>query len=121
MSEIETCETTVIHEEVVNTVRQTVKSKQELQLLSQIFKVFGDETRLRIMDALLQSQLCVCDLANLLDMTQSAISHQLKVLRQANLVQADKQGKIVYYSLADDHVKRILEIGLEHLQERGDV
>ena len=85
--------------------------------LAEFFKVFADSTRMKILWALHESELCVCDIAVVLDMTKSAVSHQLKYLRDANLVKFRKEGKIVYYSLSDNHVKKIFEMALEHLEE----
>jgi len=85
--------------------------------LADLFKVFGDSTRIKILWALDEAEMCVCDIATLLNMTQSAISHQLRVLKQANLVKNRKEGKIVYYSLDDDHVKQIFDQGLIHINE----
>ncbi len=112
------CETTVIHEEVVELVRQTMPAEELLFNLAEFFKVFGDTTRIRILYALFQSEMCVCDIAHLLSMSQSAISHQLRVLKQAKLVQFRKEGRVVYYSLDDDHIKAIFEQGYQHIQER---
>lgn len=92
-------------------------SKELLYGLSEFYKIFGDQTRLRILDALLNKPLCVNEISELLDMTQSAISHQLKNLRTSNLVKTDKIGKNVYYSISDDHIKIILKYGLEHISE----
>ncbi len=92
-------------------------SKELLYGLSEFYKIFGDQTRLRILDALLNKPLCVNEISELLDMTQSAISHQLKNLRASNLVKADKIGKNVYYSISDEHIKIILKYGLEHISE----
>lgn len=111
------CEVTVIHEDVVEEVRQNMPDEEELFNLAEFFKVFGDTTRIRILSALSQAEMCVCDIAHLLDMTQSAISHQLRVLKQAKLVRFRKEGRVVYYSLDDDHVKAIFEQGYEHIQE----
>ena len=91
--------------------------KELLYGLSEFYKIFGDQTRLRILDALLNKPLCVNEISELLDMTQSAISHQLKNLRASNLVKADKIGKNVYYSISDEHIKIILKYGLEHISE----
>ncbi|MCX7843600.1 MAG: metalloregulator ArsR/SmtB family transcription factor [Clostridia bacterium] len=85
--------------------------------MAELFKVFGDTTRVRILYALFASEMCVCDIASLLGMTQSAISHQLRVLKQARLVKSRKEGKIVYYSLNDDHIKQIFDQGLSHITE----
>ncbi|MPM49907.1 Transcriptional repressor SmtB [bioreactor metagenome] len=111
------CDCDVIHADVVERVRKLMPTGEELYDLADFFKVFGDSTRTRIICALDQSELCVCDLAVLLDMTKSAISHQLASLRQANLVKSRRAGKVVYYSLADEHVQQIFEKGLEHLRE----
>jgi len=92
-------------------------AEDELYDLSDFFKVLGDSTRAKIMWALDESEMCVCDLAVLLQMTKSAISHQLRSLRQSNLVKYRKEGKVVYYSLSDEHIKEIFEKGLEHIRE----
>ena len=89
----------------------------EISRLASFFKVFGDETRLKILWAIDRHEMCVCDLAALLGVTKSAVSHQLKALRLANLVKFRREGQIVYYMLADDHVKAILDIGFDHLRE----
>ena len=85
--------------------------------LADLYKVFGDYSRIRIMYVLLQEEVCVQDLAEILDMTQSAVSHQLKILKQSKLVHARREGKSIYYSLADEHVSNILDMGREHLEE----
>lgn len=115
MSQNFSCDCDVIHEDVVNAVREKMQSKDDYLKLATLFKMFGDGTRVQILHALEQSEMCVCDLASLLGMTKSAISHQLKALRLTNLVKFRKEGQIVYYSLADDHVKEIMDKGLEHL------
>lgn len=114
------CDCEFIHEEVVNVVKKGLPNQEELQQLSYFFKLFGDHTRVRILGALDQHEMCVCDLAALLSMTKSAISHQLRALREANLVKNRREGKVVYYSLADDHVKTIVEVGLEHIREKQE-
>lgn len=111
------CDTTVIHEEIVAKVRTNMPEEEDLFNLAEFFKVFGDTTRIRILSALLQYEMCVCDIAHLLGMSQSAISHQLRVLKQAKLVKFWKEGRVVYYSLDDDHIKAIFEQGYEHIQE----
>lgn len=111
------CDCDVIHEDVVNRVRAAMPESRNFYDLSNLYKMFSDNTRVRILWALSCEDMCVCDLAVLLGMTKSAISHQLKSLRLANLVKYDKQGKIVYYSLADSHVKDIFEKGFEHIKE----
>lgn len=112
------CDCEVIHPDVVDRVKDRMPEEHELYDLADFFKVFGDSTRVKIMWALDESEMCVCDLAVLLNMTKSAISHQLRSLRQANLVKHRKEGKVVFYSLADDHVKDIFEKGLEHIREK---
>lgn len=111
------CDCDVIHEDIVNDIREKMQPKEEYLNLASLFKMFGDGTRIQILHALEQSEMCVCDLAVLLGVTKSAISHQLKALRLANLVKFRREAQIVYYSLADDHVKEILDKGLEHLNE----
>lgn len=113
----EVCDCEVIHVDVVNEVKQKMPEEHILYDLADFFKVFSDSTRVKIMWALDESEMCVCDLAVLLNMTKSAISHQLRSLRNANLVKFRKEGKIVYYSLADEHVQDIFEKGLEHICE----
>ena len=110
------CDCEVIHLEVVNQVSGMMPSDGEFFALSDLYKAFSDPTRVKILWALHCHEMCVCDLAALLDMTKSAISHQLKTLRMGNLVKFQKQGKVVYYSLADDHVKDIFEKGFEHIR-----
>lgn len=112
-----TCDCEVIHEDVVNEVRSRLQPKEEYQDLASLYKIFGDPTRVQILYALEQHEMCVCDLAVLLGLTKSAVSHQLKALRLANLVKFRREAQIVYYSLADDHVKLIIDMGFEHLRE----
>ena len=111
------CDCEVIHSDVVEAVKKEMPDETELYDLSDFFKILGDSTRAKIICALDQNELCVCDLAVLLGMTKSAISHQLSILRQNNLVKNRREGKVVYYSLADDHIKEIFEKGLEHIRE----
>lgn len=111
------CDCHVIHEDIVERVRATMPKGKDFYDLSNLYKMFSDHTRVRILWALSCEDMCVCDLAVLLDMTKSAISHQLKSLRLANLVKYEKQGKVIYYSLADSHVKDIFEKGFEHIHE----
>jgi ArsR family transcriptional regulator len=112
------CDCDVIHAEVVEKVRHYMPEEEVLYDLADFFKVFGDSTRIKILWALDREEMCVCDLAVLLNMTKSAISHQLKSLRQEKLVKYRRDGKNAFYSLQDEHVKNILEIGLEHIEER---
>lgn len=109
------CDCNIIHEETVAMVKSRQGSEEALFELADFFKVLGDSTRIRILNALTESELCVCDLANVLNMTQSSISHQLRILKQARLVQNRKDGKVVYYRLDDEHVASIVAIGHLHL------
>lgn len=109
------CDCNVIHEDVVNKVRDNMPDDDLLFDVSDFFKILGDSTRLRILCALDNEEMCVCDIANLLNMTKSSISHQLKVLKIDRLVKSKKTGKEVYYSLNDEHVKMVLEIAIEHI------
>jgi ArsR family transcriptional regulator len=112
------CDCGVIHGKLVERVRKTMPREEEFYDLADLYKMFSDTTRVRILWALSGApQMCVCDIAVLLDMTKSAISHQLRALRLANLVKYEKKGKSVYYSLADSHVKDIFEKGFEHIRE----
>jgi ArsR family transcriptional regulator len=111
------CDCEVIHEGVVKKVRKTMPKEEDFYDLADLYKMFADSTRVRILWALSREEMCVCDIAVLLGMTKSAISHQLRALRLANLVKYDKRGKEVYYSLADSHVKDIFEKGFEHIHE----
>ncbi len=114
------CEVDCIHEGVVLQVKQNMLPDETLHEIGDFFKVFGDSTRLKILFALGEQEMCVCDLTAALEMTQSAVSHQLRVLRQSRLVKYRKDGKIVYYSLDDDHVVSILRQGVSHIGHRGD-
>ena len=111
------CESEVIHEEAVAQVRRELSEPAEYARLAQLLKLFCDPTRAKLLHALELHELCVCDLAALLAVTKSAVSHQLKALRLANLVKSRREGQVVYYSLADDHVRAILEMGFEHIKE----
>lgn len=115
--DVETCEDTCIHADLLEKARAGLPDEDELYDLAELFKVFGDSTRIRILYVLFQSELCVCDLAEALQMTQSAISHQLKILKQAKLVMGRREGKSVFYSLADEHVRLIIDQGREHIEE----
>jgi len=111
------CEILCINERKVASARQAMKPDETLYKLAATFKVLGDPTRTKIISALLQEELCVCDLASLIGISQSAISHQLRVLRNMNLVKYRKDGRIAYYSLDDDHISSILTAGLKHVEE----
>lgn len=116
--DIERCNCTVIHEDIIDKVKDLMPAEENLYDLAELFKVFGDTTRIKILCALFESEMCVCDIAALLNMTQSAISHQLRALKQARLVKFRKEGKVVFYSLDDDHVQSIFSLGLSHVNEK---
>lgn len=111
------CEESRVHQDVVERVREQLPEDEVLYDLAELFKMFGDSTRVKILYALLESELCVCDIAKLMEVTQSAVSHQLRVLKGSKLVKFRREGKTVYYSLADEHVIRILSQGMEHIEE----
>ena len=111
------CEFIHVHDKVVKRVMDVMPEGEELQNLAEFFRIFGDSTRIRILYVLFEAEMCVCDIAALLGMTQSAISHQLKALKNARLVKSRREGKTVFYALADDHVKTIIDQGLEHILE----
>ncbi len=117
MNDIEICDLFEPHTDIIQRVRAGMPEEDELVALAELFKVFGDYTRIRILFALFEEEICVCDLAESLNMTQSAISHQLKVLRQAHLVKSRREGKSVIYYLADEHVRTIIGQGREHVEE----
>lgn len=117
ITEIECCEERCVHENIVQAVHEKMPEEEELYDLAELFKVFGDSTRIRILFVLFASEMCVCDLAETLNMKQSAISHQLKILKQAKLVNGRREGKLVFYSLADEHVRTIIDQGREHIEE----
>lgn len=117
MQEAPSCEFMHLHKDIVQKVNSAMPESETLYALSDLFKVFGDATRIKILYALFQSEMCVCDIANLLGMTTSAISHQLKALKQARLIKFRREGKAVFYSLADDHVRTIINNGLAHINE----
>lgn len=116
-SAIECCDTTEVHQDLLRIVRETLPEETELYDLAELFKVFGDSTRIRILFVLFEAEVCVCDLAEALNMTQSAISHQLRILKQNRLVKGRRVGKSVFYSLADEHVRSIIAQGCEHIRE----
>lgn len=115
--DMEKCETTIIHQDIVSKVEENLPQEEFLYDLAELFKIFGDSTRIRILYVLFESEMCVCDIAALLNMTQSAISHQLRVLKQARLVKYRREGKSIFYSLADGHIQTILDQGFEHITE----
>ena len=111
------CEENLVHQDAVDRVRGLLPRDETLYDLAELFKIFGDSTRVKILYALLESELCVCDIAKLMEVSQSAVSHQLRVLKGSKLVKFRREGKVVYYSLADEHVTRILSQGMEHILE----
>lgn len=113
----EICGCNMIHEDVVKCVRSKMLPQVQFEKLSMFFKAISDETRIKLLFSLSRSKMCVCDLAALLGMTVSAISHQLRVLKQAGLVRSEKQGKVVYYMLSDDHVNTVFNNAIEHIME----
>ncbi len=114
---VETCITKGIHRNTIRTVKRNMPDSVAVYELADLFKLFGDSTRLGILWALSESEMCVCDLCALLRMKQPAVSHQLKNLKQSRIVKARRDGKIVYYSLEDEHIRRLLNLGMEHTQE----
>ena len=115
--EIEQCDFIHVHDDIVNRVTKVMPDEDQLMDLAEFFKIFGDSTRIKILYVLSQAEMCVCDIATLLQMGQSAISHQLRVLKQMRLVKFRRDGRTVFYSLADGHIQTILAQGMEHIQE----
>ena len=113
----EVCDGFEVHEDLLKIVNETLPEETELYDLAELFKVFGDSTRIRILFVLFEAEVCVCDLAKALNMTQSAISHQLRILKQNKLVKSRREGKSIFYSLADEHVRTIISQGQEHIEE----
>lgn len=113
----ECCDTIEVHEDLIKIVNETMPDENELYDLAELFKVFGDSTRIRILFVLFEAEVCVCDLAQTLNMTQSAVSHQLRILKQNKLVKSRREGKSIFYSLADSHVRTIIDQGREHIEE----
>ena len=117
MEESEHCDYMHVHPETIELVNSQMPMENELYELADFFKVFADSTRIRILYVLKCSEMCVCDIAQILNMTQSAISHQLRVLKQMKLVKNRRDGKTIFYSLADEHITTILSQGIEHIEE----
>ena len=117
MNDVECCDFYQVHEDVVKAVTAKMPDEDELYDLAEIFKVFGDSTRIKILYVLFESEMCVCDIAQLLNMNQSAISHQLRILKQNKLVKSRREGKSIFYSLADEHVRTIIDQGRDHIEE----
>ena len=118
MKNVPVCQIDCIHEELVEEIKKEIPKDEILYDLSDFFKTLGDSTRMKIWFVLFKTERCVCEIAKLIGMTQSAVSHQLRVLKQARLIKFRKEGKIVYYSLDDEHVKQIFDQGLEHILEK---
>lgn len=116
-NKIEKCSANIIHEDIVDRVRKSIPEDEVLYDLAELFKVFGDSTRIKILCALFESEMCVCDIASLLNISQSGISHQLRVLKSNRLVKYRRDGKVIYYSLDDEHIKHIFDAGLTHITE----
>ena len=116
-SDVPNCEYLHIHEDAVKRVESSLPPAEQLFDLAELFKIFGDSTRIKILYALFEEEMCVCDIAQILNMTQSAISHQLRILKQARLVKFRKCGKTVFYSLADNHIQKIIGNGMDHINE----
>ena len=114
---IERCDFAHAHEDIVRTVMDRMPDEETLYDLAELFKVFGDSTRVKILCVLFEAEMCVCDIAELLSMSQSAISHQLRVLKQSKLVKNRREGQTIFYSLADEHVRAIFNQGMEHIME----
>lgn len=114
---VECCDDTCPHQDILSRVQRAIPDEDTLYDLTELFRIFGDSTRVRILYVLFESEMCVCDIAELLGMTQSAISHQLQVLKKSKLVKYRREGKTVFYSLADSHVRAILGQGMEHVTE----
>ncbi len=116
-AELECCDVPGVHEDLLRCVVEQMPPESDLYDLAELFKMFGDSTRIRILFVLFEADVCVCDLAAALNMTPSAISHQLKLLKNSRLVKSRREGKSVFYSLADDHVRTIVREGMEHIEE----
>ncbi|MCI8838773.1 MAG: helix-turn-helix transcriptional regulator [Oscillospiraceae bacterium] len=116
-NEIERCGCLFVHEDAVSEVLGEMPDDETLYDLAELFKVFGDSTRIKILYALFEAELCVCDISKLLGLTQSAVSHQLRVLKNSRLVKFRREGKTVFYALADGHVRRIIAQGMDHIKE----
>ena len=113
-----TCDCNIIHEDIVKQTLEKMPDENLFNKLAEFFKILGDTTRTRILFALDQNEMCVCDIANVLGMSKSSISHQLGTLRRSNIVKCRKQGKEVYYMLDDEHVKEVFEVGVEHIEHK---
>ena len=117
IADMPTCDYLHAHDELIARVTENMPDEMMLYDLAELFKVFGDSTRIRILYVLLEAEVCVCDLAEILNMSQSAISHQLSILKRSRLVKNRREGKSIFYSLADEHVRTMLSQGMEHVEE----
>ncbi len=117
LENVQSCDFMYVHSDIVEKVQKSMPDEEELYDLAELYKVFADSTRIKILYVLFESEMCVCDIAQLLEMSQSAISHQLRVLKQSKLVKFRRDGKTIFYSLADDHVRTIMNQGIEHIEE----
>ncbi|MBR4830989.1 MAG: winged helix-turn-helix transcriptional regulator [Butyrivibrio sp.] len=118
LNDVEICEVHEVHKDLTKSIISQMPAEDDLYDLAELFKVFGDSTRIKILFALFESEMCVCDIAETLGMTQSAISHQLKILKQSKLVSNRREGKSIIYFLADDHVRTIIDQGINHIHEK---
>jgi ArsR family transcriptional regulator, lead/cadmium/zinc/bismuth-responsive transcriptional repressor len=116
--ELDCCDVTIIHEDTVAKIRQVQLQDDQINELASIFQALSDPTRVRIIHALIKAEMCVCDLAAVLEMTQSAVSHQLRYLRNLRIIKRRKVGRMVYYSIDDEHILTLFETGLEHVSHR---
>ena len=114
---LETCEFQFVHEDTVRRALALMPAEDQLYDLAELFKVFGDSTRIKILYALFEAEMCVCDIAQLLNMTSTAVSHQLRMLKQVRLVKTRRDGKVRYYSLADEHIQKMFQVAFEHIME----
>lgn len=117
MTKNNNCDCNIIHEDILENIEKEMFDAQKYTTLANFFKLFSDGTRLKILHALEKNEMCGCDLSDLLGVTKSAVSHQLKALKLANLVKSRRDGQTIYYSLSDDHIKQILDVGIEHIDE----
>ena len=120
MKDVEICDCNVIHEAIVNQTKEKMLDNDFINQISLFFKILGDNTRVKILFALDNNEMCVCDIANVLNMTKSSISHQLSFLKQNNIVKCNRVGKEVYYSLDDEHVKEVFEVAISHIKHRKE-
>ena len=120
MKDVEICDCNVIHETIVNQTKEKMLDNDFINEISLFFKILGDNTRVKILFALDNNEMCVCDIANVLNMTKSSISHQLSFLKQNNIVKCNRVGKEVYYSLDDEHVKEVFEVAISHIKHRKE-